>query len=99
MTAGTILGALGFLAAAGNIATYYPKMTSNHATLRPRREQAVMLAALALAIASFFLEPGIVGTALGLLAIVPAGLFLLGTATSGLPVKPLGIAPGAPAPL
>jgi len=34
------------LAAIGNLATHCPKIKSNHAPLRPRREQALMLVAL-----------------------------------------------------
>jgi peroxiredoxin len=95
---GTILTALSLVTAAGNLATYHPKMTANHATLRPRREQALMILALALAVAGFVLGPGIPGYVVGGIAIVPALLFLLATFTSGLPNQKLAIEVGAPAP-
>ena len=98
MNTGTILAVLAFVTAAGNLATYHPKMISNHATLRPRREQTLMVLALALAIAGFVLQPGLVGYAIGGIAIVPAFLFLLATATSGLPAQKLAVAVGTPAP-
>lgn len=85
MNTGTILAVLSLATAAGNVATYYPKMKSNQATLRPKREQALMALALLLALAAFFLQPGIAGYLVGALAIIPASLFLLGTFTSGLP--------------
>src|SRR5215470_12848998 len=85
MNTGTILAVLSLATAAGNIATYYPKMKSNQATLRPRREQTLMALALLLALAAFFLQPGVAGCLVGALAIIPASLFLLGTFTSGLP--------------
>ncbi len=50
MNRGTTLAVISFAMAAGNIAVYYPKMMSNRATLRPRREQAVMALVLLLAI-------------------------------------------------
>jgi len=84
MTPGLILNALAFAAAGGNIALHYPKIAGNRASLKPRREQAVMVLALLLAVAGFFLHPGIVGITLGVVAIIPAGLFLLGSSTSGL---------------
>lgn len=98
MIAGLTLTSLSLAAAAGNIATYYPKMMSNHATLRPRREQAFMVLALALAVAGFLMHPGLVGYIAGGLAIVPASLFLLGTSTSGLPQKRPAVAVGDMAP-
>jgi len=98
MNTGTILAVLSLATAAGNIATYYPKMMSNHATLRPRREQALMALALLLALAAFFLQPGIAGYLLGALAIIPASLFLLGTFTSGLPHQKPAVAVDALAP-
>ena len=84
MNTGTMLAVLSLATAAANIAIYYPKMMRNQATLRPRREQALMALALILAVAAFFLQPGVVGYVVGALAIVPASLFLLGTFTSGL---------------
>jgi peroxiredoxin len=70
----------------------------NHASPRPRPEQAVMMVALLLAGAGFFLHPGIVGIALGVLAIVPAVLFLLGSSTSGLAFQRPAVAVGDLAP-
>jgi len=84
--------------AAGNIAIYYPKMMSNRATLWPRREQAVMALVLLLAVASFFLHPGIIGYVVGAIAVVPAALFLLGTTTSGLPSQQPAVMVDATAP-
>src|SRR5262249_12783617 len=98
MTTGTILTALAFVTAAANLAAYHPKMTGNQATLRPRREQALMVLALALAGAGFLLGPGVVGYVIGGVAIVPAALFLLATATSGLPNQTLAVAVGDAAP-
>ncbi|MBV9341232.1 MAG: redoxin domain-containing protein [Acidobacteria bacterium] len=84
MTIGLILNAFAFAAASGNVALHYPKITQNRASLRPRREQAIMVLALLLVGAGFFFHPGIVGSALGILAIIPASLFLLGSTTSSL---------------
>jgi peroxiredoxin len=89
MTTGLVLASLAFLTSAGTLATYYPKIQRNQATLRPRRQQILMALTLLLAVSAFFFEPGIVGYILGGLAIIPASLFLLGTSTSGLPrLKP-----------
>ncbi|MBV9516558.1 MAG: hypothetical protein JO068_00420 [Hyphomicrobiales bacterium] len=82
MTIGLILNAFAFAAASGNVALHYPKITENRASLRPRREQAIMVLALLLVGAGFFFHPGIVGSALGILAIIPASLFLLGSRLS-----------------
>ncbi|SDA57931.1 peroxiredoxin family protein [Mesorhizobium qingshengii] len=98
MTIGLILASLSLATGAGTIASYYPKMQSNQATLLPRRQQALMVLALLLAISAFFLQPGIVGYVLGALAIVPAALFLLGTSTSGLPSLQPAVSVGALAP-
>jgi peroxiredoxin len=98
MTTGLILAGLSLATGAGTIASYYPKMQSNQATLRPRRQQALMVLTLLLATTAFFLQPGIVGYVLGALAIVPAALFLLGTSTSGLPSLQPAVSVGAPAP-
>ncbi len=56
MNTGIAMAALSFATAVGNIAAYYPKMMRNRATLRPRREQALMV--LALALAAFFARYG-----------------------------------------
>ena len=98
MTPGLILNALAFAAAGGNIALHYPKIAGNRASLKPRREQAVMVLALLLAVAGFFLHPGIVGITLGVVAIIPAGLFLLGSSTSGLAFQRPSVAVGDIAP-
>jgi len=98
MNSGTILAVLSLATAVGNLASYYPKMTSNRATLRPRREQALMALVLLLAVGAFFLHPGIIGYILGAIAIVPASLFLLGTFTSGLPHQQPAVAVDALAP-
>jgi len=98
MTTGLILAGLSLVTGAGTIASYYPKMHSNQATLRPRRQQALMVLTLLLATTAFFLQPGIVGYVLSVLAIVPAALFLLGTSTSGLPSLPPAVSVGALAP-
>jgi peroxiredoxin len=98
MTTGLILAGLSFVTGAGTIASYYPKMQSNQATLRPRWQQALMVLTLLLATTAFFLQPGIVGYVLGVLAIVPAALFLLGTSTSGLPSLQPAVSVGALAP-
>ena len=98
MNTGIILSGLSFVTVAGNLATHYPQITSNRAALRPRREQLVMILALALAVAGFVLQPGIIGDAIGGIAVVPALLFLLATSTSGLPNQKLAVAVGSPAP-
>jgi peroxiredoxin len=98
MNSGTILSALAFVTVAANLATHYPKITGNRASLRPRREQLLMVLAVALAGAGFLLRPGIAGYALGGIALVPALLFLLATSTSGLPDQKLAVAVGQPAP-
>jgi peroxiredoxin len=98
MTTGLILACLSLATAAGTIATYAPKMRRNQATLRPRREQALMVLTLLLAIGSFFQHPGIVGYVIGAIAIVPAALFLLGTNTSALPRMLPAVSVGALAP-
>jgi len=98
MNSGTILTALSLVTTAGNLATYYPKMTRNRAALRPRREQALMILALALAVAGFVVGPGIPGYVIGGIAIVPALLFLFGTFTSGLPSQTPAVVVGTAAP-
>ena len=98
MTTGLILAGLSLLTGAGTIATYYPKMKRNQATLRPRRQQVQMVLTLLLAISAFSLQPGIVGYVIGALAIIPAALFLLGTSTSGLPKLQAAVSVGAIAP-
>jgi len=98
MTAGLIFAGLALLTSVGTIGSYSPKMWRNKATLRPRREQALMAAALLLAVGGFFLQPGITGSILGAVAMVPAALFLLGTFTSGLPRQQPAVAVDALAP-
>jgi peroxiredoxin len=98
MTPGLVLSVASFATVAGNFAWYYPKMTANAAPLKPRVAQVLMAAALAVAIASFFLRPGIVGAVIGALPILPATLFLLGTFTSGLPRQIPTVSVGSPAP-
>ena len=98
MTEGLVLTAASLVATAGNLAVHYPKITGNRASLRPRREQAVMILAVLLAAAGFSLGPGIIGYLLGGLALVPALLFLLGTLTSGLPAQRPAVAVGDIAP-
>lgn len=98
MTPGLPLAGLALLTSVGTVATYYPKMQKNHAALRPRREQSLMLLAILLAVAGFLSQPGILGAVLGGLALLPAGLFLLGTNTSGLPSLQPAVQVGALAP-
>lgn len=98
MTTGLILAGLSLATSAGTIASYYPKIQANRATLRPRPQQAMMVLTLLLALSAFFLQPGVVGFILGALAIVPAALFLLGTSTSGLPARQPAVSVGAIAP-
>jgi peroxiredoxin len=98
MNEGLAITAVSVLVAIGNLATHYPKIKSNHAPLRPRREQAVMVLALLLAGAGLLSQPGIVGYLLGGVAIVLAFMFLLATATSGLPKKKTAVSVGATAP-
>src|ERR1700731_3509325 len=98
MNEGLVLTAASVIAGIGNLATHYPKITGNRATLRPGREQAVMILVILLAVAGFLLQPGLAGYLLGGIALVPALLFLLATATSGLPVQKLAVEVGAPAP-
>jgi len=98
MYEGLALTVASLLAAAGNLATHYPKIKSNQTPLRPRREQAVMMLALLLAGGGLLLQPGIAGYLLGGGAIILALLFLLGTATSGLPEKKPAVSVGGIAP-
>jgi peroxiredoxin len=98
LNTGLLLTSASLAATIGNLVVYHPKMMSNHATLRPRLEQAVMILAVLLAVAGFFLQPGIVGYVLGGVALVPAGLFLLATTTSGLPAQKLAVGVGEMAP-
>jgi len=98
MNEGLVLTAASALAVFGNLATHYPKIKSNRAPLRPRREQALMLLALFLAGSGFFLQPGIVGYLLGGVAGLLAAMFLVATATSDLPKKKLAVSVGAIAP-
>ena len=98
MNPGLALTSLSIVAAFGNIAFYYPKMMGNRVALRPRLEQSVMILALLLAGAGFFLQPGILGYVLGGIAIVPAGLFLFATAKSGLDYQQPAMAVGEMAP-
>src|SRR5262249_54643320 len=97
MYEGLALTAASLLTAAGNLATHYPRIKSNHAPLRPRREQAVMVLTLLLA-GGGFLQPGIAGYLLGGAAILLALFVLLGTATSCLPEKKPAVTVGAIAP-
>ena len=57
MNEGLAITAVSLLLAFGNLATHYPKIKSNHAPLRPRREQAIMVLALLLAGVGFLLQP------------------------------------------
>ena len=98
MHEGLALTAASLLAVVGNLATHYPKIKSNRAPLRPRREQALMLVALLLAGSGFVLQPGIVGYLLGAVAAILAAMFLVATATSDLPNKKLAVSVGAIAP-
>jgi peroxiredoxin len=98
MNEGLALAAASLLAVIGNLATHYPKIKNNHAPLRPRREQAVMALALLLAICGFLLQPGIAGYLLGGVAGILAFMFLLATATSGLPQRKPDVSVGTTAP-
>jgi peroxiredoxin len=98
MTFGIVLTLLSLLATVVCLAIYHPKMKNNRAALRPRFEQSLMALALALAFGGVLLHPGIVGYIVGGLSAIPAALFLLATATSGLPDQKLAIAAGSPAP-
>jgi peroxiredoxin len=98
MSPGTILTILSLAAGVACLASYRPKMKNNRTPLRPRFEQSLMGAALGLAVAGFFLHPGLLGYVLGGLSAIPAALFLLATATSGLPDQRLAVAVGALAP-
>src|SRR5690348_3947644 len=98
MTPGLALAGVSFVTGFGTIATYAPKIWRNQATLRPRREQALMVLTVLLALGAFFLRPGIVGAALGGLALFPAALLLVGTNTSGLPRRRPAMAVGDLAP-
>jgi peroxiredoxin len=98
MTPGFALAGVSFLTGVGTIATYAPKIWRNQATLRPRREQAMMALTVLLALSGFLLRPGIVGAILGGVALFPAGLLLVGTATSGLPRRQPTVAVGDLAP-
>jgi peroxiredoxin len=98
MSFGTALTLLSLMAAVVSIAMYQPKMKNNQAALRPRFEQLLMGLALALAFGGFLLHSGIVGYIVGGVSAIAAALFLLATATSGLPNQKLAIAVGSPAP-
>src|SRR6185437_8226459 len=98
MSLGTVLTILSLATVVACIALYRPKMRNNRTPLRPRLEQSLMGAALALALTGFFLHPGLLGYVLGGLSAIPAALFLLATATSGLPNQKLAVAVGAIAP-
>src|SRR5215472_13380206 len=98
MTPGLALAGLSLATGVGTIATYSPKMWRNQATLRPRREQAMMVLTALLALGAFFLQPGVAGAVLGGVALLPAGLFLLGTSTSGLPRRQPAVVVGDLAP-
>jgi thiol-disulfide isomerase/thioredoxin len=93
MSLGTILTILSLAATVACIASYWSKMKNNQTPLRPRFEQSLMCAALPLALA-----PGVAGYVLGGLSTIPAALFLLATATSGLPNQTLAATVGAIAP-
>ena len=98
MNPGFALAALSLVTTVGNLVTYYPKMMGNHATLRPRLEQALMFLALILAVGAFAMHPGWLGGAIAIVASIPALLFLLATFTSGLPDKATAVAAGELAP-
>jgi peroxiredoxin len=98
MSPGLVLTALSLVTTVANLAFHYPKIKANRASLRPRREQAIMVVALVLAAFGFVLDPGLVGYALGGVAVVPASLFLFATFNSGLPYQQAAVAVGALAP-
>src|SRR5260370_34655226 len=84
MNSGTILAVLSLATAAGNLASHYPKIKANQAILRPRREQAVMVLAVLLAVAGLVLHPGIVGYVIGGPALLLALFFLFADKSSDL---------------
>jgi peroxiredoxin len=98
MNTGLIFAVLAPITAIGTLGYYQPKMARNQAPLRPRLEQAFMILALAFAGLAFAMQPGIASYGLAGLAILPAALFLVLTATSGLPQKKLAVAVQAMAP-
>jgi hypothetical protein len=67
-------------------------------SLRPWREQALMVLAILLAGGAAFMDPGVIVYVSGGIAILLAGLFLLLTLTSGLPDQPPAVAVGETAP-
>src|SRR5262249_13162890 len=94
MNTSLILTATAAVLVIANLATHYPKITGNRASLRPRREQALMLVALVLAAMGLSLGPGILGYVLGPLAIIPACLFIFATLKSGLAYQQPAVAAG-----
>jgi peroxiredoxin len=95
---GTPLAALAMVVVGAAMLSYVSKMRKNRAPLRPVGEQVIASAAILMATTAFWLNPGILGGLVAVVAIVPAGLFLLTLRTSGEPAQPPNMHIGQPAP-
>ncbi len=85
---GVPLAALAMIVIGGALLSYVAKMRRNRSDLRPVNEQLAAAAAILLATAAFFQQPGILGALIAVVAIVPAGLFLVAIYTSREPAQP-----------
>ncbi|HLK26483.1 MAG TPA: redoxin domain-containing protein, partial [Caulobacteraceae bacterium] len=71
------LAALGMIVTGIVMLAYVAKMRSNRSEMHHVTEQVGAVVALMLGVAAFFLQPGIGGALLAVVAIVPSGLFLI----------------------
>jgi hypothetical protein len=95
---GWVLGVTALGVAAANLVVYRRKMEALRVPLRPRGPQALMAAAGAAGVLALGLAPGVLGGLAAVTTLLLAVLFLLLTATSGLPQPGRVLAVGRPAP-
>jgi peroxiredoxin len=89
MTAlGFPLAALALIVIGAALLSYVAKMRRNRSELRPVSVQLAAVVALLLGATAFFLQPGIAGALIAVLAIVPAALLLVAIHTSSEPDQP-----------
>ncbi len=85
---GTPLAALAMIVTGIALLAYVAKMRKNRSELRPSSEQLAAGAAILMDTAAFFLQPGILGALVAVIAIVPAALFLVAMHTTREPSQP-----------
>src|SRR5579864_4155401 len=79
---GTPLAALAMIVTGVTLLAYVAKMRRNRTEMHPVNEQVAAVAAILMATAAFFLQPGLLGALVAVVAIVPAGLFLVALRTT-----------------